>query len=81
MRAARDAVTAGELFKQAMRQSGLAPGDVSKLTGVDRCTVWRWTNGKTPVPQYAWTVVEQQQRIRSLAEAACNGSVKFHMKP
>lgn len=73
-------MTAGPSFKQAMLDAGLRQVDISTLTGVDRCTVWRWTKGKTPVPQYAWTVVKQQQRIKALAKLACNDSVQFHVE-
>ena len=45
--------------------------DMAKLTGKDRRTVWRWQVGKTPVPDYAWTIVRSQKKIRDLTVELC----------
>ena len=45
--------------------------DLARLTGKDRRTVWRWQVGKTPVPDYAWTIVRLQKRVRDLTVELC----------
>lgn len=54
-------------FSEVLRASGLRQVDIAKLTGKDRRTVWRWCKGHTEVPEYAWTIVRQQHRIKLLA--------------
>lgn len=57
-------------FSAAMRAAGLRQVDVARMAGVDRSTVWRWCRGEPEAPEYAWTIVRQQQRIKSLAAEA-----------
>lgn len=59
-------MTDGATFKSAMRKARLRQTDLSRLTGKDRRTVWRWCNDHSPVPDYAWTIVRQQERIKKL---------------
>lgn len=46
-------------FLAIMKQAGLRQKDVARLTGRNRCTVYRWCRGLSPVPDYAWTLVVQ----------------------
>ncbi len=65
------AVTATQAkeFNIAMEAARLRPTDLARLSGVDRRTVWRWRSGNSPVPDYAWTIVRLQQRVRDLTAA------------
>ena len=54
------------VFNNAMKEARLRPVDMARLAGVDRRTVWRWRSGKSPIPEYAWTIVRLQQRVREL---------------
>lgn len=58
-------------FSAAMVEVKLRQVDMAKLTGKDRRTVWRWQVGKTPVPDYAWTIVRSQKKIRDLTAQIC----------
>jgi len=58
-------------FDGAMELAKLRQVDMARLAGVDRRTVWRWKSGKTPVPEYAWTIVRLQQRVRNLTAQLC----------
>ena len=58
-------------FNDAMAAAKLRQVDMARLAGVDRRTVWRWTSGKTIVPEYAWTIVRLQQRVRDLTAEQC----------
>ncbi len=60
-----------ERFNEAMVAVKLRQCDLAKLTGKDRRTVWRWQSGKTPVPDYAWTIVRQQGKIRAITVQLC----------
>lgn len=60
-------------FEQALKESRLRPGDLACLTGKDRSTVYRWRTGELPVPDYAWTIVRQQQQIKELAANVVSG--------
>ena len=58
-------------FSRAMVAVKLRQCDLAKLVGMDRRTVWRWQVGKTPVPDYAWTIVRSQKKIRDLTVELC----------
>ena len=60
-----------EKFNAAMIEVKLRQIDLARLTGKDRRTVWRWQVGKTPVPDYAWTIVRLQKRVRDLTVELC----------
>lgn len=57
-------------FPQAAKDVGLTQADITRLTGRRRCTVWRWFTGASPVPDYVWTIVRQQQYIHQLVNGA-----------
>lgn len=40
---------------------------LADLTGADRTTVWRWLNGRTPVPVHVEVLLDQQRRLVALA--------------
>lgn len=56
-------------FAAELEKTGLRPVDMANLAGVTRTTVWRWRHHITEVPEYAWTIVRQQQTIRELLDA------------
>ncbi len=60
-----------EQFSAAMAEVKLRQCDMARLTGKDRRTVWRWQSGKTPVPDYAWTIVRMQKKVRDLTVEMC----------
>jgi len=62
-------------FDAAMKMAKLRQIDMARLAGVDRRTVWRWKSGRTPVPEYAWTIVRLQQRVRVLTAELCETRV------
>ena len=57
-------------FNAAIEAARLRPVDLARLVGVTRCTVWRWTSGRSNIPDYVWTIVRLQQRVRELTAAA-----------
>ena len=59
-----------EDFSAAMKDAGLRQVDMVRLAGVDRRTVWRWASSGT-VPQYAWTIILLQRRVRDLTAELC----------
>ncbi|MCH8135914.1 MAG: hypothetical protein IIB77_08055 [Proteobacteria bacterium] len=63
-------MTAHGAFNATMQTAKLRQVDLARLAGVDRRTVCRWCSGKWPVPDYAWTIVRLQQRVRELTAAA-----------
>ncbi len=62
---------ASEDFDAAMKAAGLSKEDVQRLTGRGRNSVWRWLTTDTP-PDYAWTIIKQQMRIRVLTSELCD---------
>lgn len=42
-----------ELFRASVKSLGLRQRLLARALGVDKTTVYRWANGKTPVPRYA----------------------------
>ena len=58
-----------EEFKAAMAAAKLRQIDLAHLAGVNYRTVWRWTTGYSPIPDYAWTIISLQQRVRELTAA------------
>lgn len=40
-------------FRQARESTGLSQAEFARVLGVAQSTVWRWENGKQPVPRYA----------------------------
>ena len=58
-------------FAVALEAVKLSHHDIAKLTGVDRRTVWRWLNGRTPVPAYVWTILRDRKKIRELTLELC----------
>ena len=57
-----------EEFAAEMDELGLRTTDLARLTGKDRRTVWRWRTGRSPVPEYAWTIMRLQRKVRQLVE-------------
>jgi len=39
---------------------------IARKTGHDRSTVWRWRSGKSPVPMFVKTILEQEVELRKL---------------
>ncbi len=60
-----------EEFAAAMSAAGLSKEDLQRLTGRGRNSVWRWLTTDTP-PDYAWTIIRQQMRIRVLTSELCD---------
>ena len=58
-----------EEFDAAMKTAKLRQIDLARLAGVTRVSVWRWRTGRQPIPDYAWTIVRLQQRVRELTAA------------
>ena len=69
-RSGKTVTTRAAEFNAVMQDAKLRPIDLARLAGVDRRTVWRWRSGHSPVPDYAWTIVRLQQRVRELTAAA-----------
>lgn len=44
-------------LRAAMRTLGVTKTQLSRACGVDFSTVWRWIDGKTIIPVYAWTIL------------------------
>jgi len=66
----RDKMTHDE-FADAMSEVRLSQGDIAKLTGVYPRSVWRWVTGRSPIPDYAWTIVRDRKKIRELTLELC----------
>ena len=58
-------------FTAAMDAVKLSQHDMAMLTGKHRRTVWRWRTGRTAVPAYAWTIVNDRKKIRELTIEIC----------
>ena len=58
-------------FDTAMSVARLRQVDMARLAGVHKSTIWRWQKGKGTVPEYAWTIVRLQQRVRELTAQLC----------
>lgn len=65
-------MTAATSFEDAMNAAKLRQIDLALLAGVNYRTVWRWRAGHYPVPEYAWTIVRLQQRVRELTAEQCS---------
>ena len=50
----------------AMARAGLRSVDLARLVGRDPSTIWRWRSNASPVPEYVWTILRLQQRVRNL---------------
>lgn len=42
-----------DAFRASVKRLGLRQRLLARALGVDKTTVYRWANGKTPVPRYA----------------------------
>jgi len=58
-------------FNDAMTAVMLSESDMAKLTGVYPWSVRRWVTGRSPVPDYAWTIVRDRKKIRELTLELC----------
>jgi len=59
-------VSPGKLFAARIKSANLSVNDVAFLTGVDRRTVWRWTTGRSEIPNYAVTIIRQSEQLQRL---------------
>lgn len=42
---------------------------LAKLCGVKEVQVWRWCEGKGPIPQYVWTILTLAEWVKGMDEA------------
>jgi transcriptional regulator with XRE-family HTH domain len=52
-----EAAMSPEQFRELCEASGLSQQEVADMLGVDRITVWRWANGKTPIGRMQATAI------------------------
>lgn len=71
----------GAELKDILAERRLTNGMLAELTGADRSTVWRWVNGKTPVPPYVSTILDQQRRLVALARQLVEMGVRPCVPP
>lgn len=57
----------GPELRDALREMRLSPAIFTELVAADRTTVWRWLNGRTPVPAHIEAILDQQRRLIALA--------------
>ena len=60
----------GASTRKGVQVTGAMPSHI-RLAGVTNCTVWRWRSGKSPVPEYVWTIIRLQLRVRDLTAELC----------
>jgi transcriptional regulator with XRE-family HTH domain len=58
-------VTPADL-RRLLVELGIGSAQLAVLCGVDRITVWRWRQGKIPVPVYAETILALMQHVNAL---------------
>lgn len=73
-------MTCNEL-KEALRSLHITPAVLAALAGSDRSTVWRWLNGRTPVPPYVDAILDQQRRLVALARQLVDLGVRPCVPP
>lgn len=54
-------------LRAEMHDLSISPALLADLTGADRSTIWRWMNGRTPVPHYVKTILMLRRTLRHLS--------------
>lgn len=56
-------------LRSALESLGWLQVRLAKLCGVKELQVWRWCEGKAPIPQYVWTILTLAEWTKGMDEA------------
>lgn len=53
-------------LRAALESFGWQQVRLARLCGVQDLQVWRWCEGKAPIPQYVWTILSMAEWVRGI---------------
>lgn len=67
-------------LRAALEQLGIPSAAFARVCGVKPVQVWRWCEGKAPIPVYAWTILSLYMGIDPIA-VLFGEQADWHVKP